>query len=471
MTHATLLNSEYGPPQKKQSRRRPRGPRWYTAIENTLRLLFHPLDFLMDMHKRYGDVVSLPTLFGRLYAVFHPNGVQHILQKNYLNYNKDLLVYHLLSLVLGKGLLSSDGQVWLRQRRLIQPAFHHQRITAFGRLITETTLMWLEQWEKSGYVKTGDPLSLAHEIQSLTLNIVSKALLGTGLSEETTAKIERALTTVSTILAKASYFPLLLSLPTPQRRRLYAARGELYAIVDGIIRERRHSSEKHEDLLDMLLQAHDEETGEGMTDQQVRDEVLTSLLAGHETTANALCWTFFLLTQHPHIERKLREEYLGVLHEHPPMIEDLSRLPYNRMVIEEAMRLYPPAWAIGRRALGDDEVGDFSLPKGAYVSVSPYVTHRHPAFWERPDEFDPERFSSEQAAQRPRFAYFPFGGGPHLCIGNQFALSEAQLILATILSHYHLQPIPDTVITPDPLLTLRQRGDLQVTLHRRVSKV
>ena len=215
-----------------------------------------------------------------------------------------------------------------------------------------------------------------------------------------------------------------------------------------------------------LLESRDEETGEGMTNQQVRDEVLTLLLAGHETTANALCWTFLLLAQHPHIEATLQQEYQRVLNGRPPLIEDLPQLPLTRMVIEEAMRLYPPAWAFGRHALQEDEIGGYAVPKGAYVLLFPYVTHRHPAFWERPDEFDPERFSPERAAGRLRFAYFPFGGGPRLCIGNQFALAEAQLILATILSHYQLRLLPGALVVPEPLVTLRPQGGLFMTVHR-----
>ncbi len=216
----------------------------------------------------------------------------------------------------------------------------------------------------------------------------------------------------------------------------------------------------------MLLQARDEESGEGMTDQQVRDEVLTLLLAGHETTANALCWTFWLLAQHPQVEVRLREEYQRVLNGRPPQMEDLPQLSVTRMVLEEAMRLYPPAWAFARNAIQEDEIGGYAIPKGAYVVLLPYATHRHPDFWERPDVFDPERFEPVRAAQRHRFAYFPFGGGPRLCIGNQFALTEAHLILATILSQYQFRLLPGTNVVPEPLVTLRPGGGLLMTVQR-----
>ncbi len=467
MTHSTSssLPAEQHLFQRKQRGPRPPGPPWPSAAQNTLSFLRNALDFLLEMRERYGDVVSVPTLVGPFTLIFHPDGVRHVLQENHRNYNKDVPDYQVLSLVLGKGLLTNDGGSWLKQRRLIQPAFHRERVAAFGTLMTETTLRWTQRWEMGSFIETNKPLALTQEVSSLTLSIVAKALFGTDLSAETEG-VGRALTTVNHLLAKAFYLPWVLSLPTRERRRLHVARSALYTIVEEIIRERRRRHETHGDLLEMLLEARDEETGEGMTDQQVRDEVLTLLLAGHETTANALSWTFFLLAQHPHIEAKLQEEYQQVLNGRPAMIEDLPQLPSTRMVVEEAMRLYPPAWGLGRRALGNDEIGGYSIPKGAYVLVFPYVTHRHPAFWERPDAFDPERFSALLAAGRHRFAYFPFGGGPRLCLGNQFALYEAQLILATILPRYQLRLLPRAVVTPEPLVTLRPRGDLLMTVRR-----
>lgn len=467
MTHTTTTSLTSKPQsfQRKQSGHHPPGPPWYTAGHNTIRLLQDAHGFLMDMRERYGDVVSVPTLFGPYSVAYHPDDVRHILQENHFNYNKDVIDYHVLRLVLGNGLLTNDGESWLRQRRLIQPAFHRERVAAFGTLMTETTLAWLARWETGDFTETSKPLDLTQEMAGLALSIVGKALFSIDLSAETD-RVGQALTTVNHLLAEAFYLPWALSLPTPQRHRLHIARSVLHTVVEEIIRARRMRQEEHSDLLAMLLEARDEETGEGMTDQQVRDEVLTLLLAGHETTANALSWTFFLLAQHPHVEAKLQVEYQHVLHDRPLMIADLPKLPYNRMVIEEAMRLYPPAWGLGRRALGEDEIGSYSIPKGAYVLVFPYVTHRHPDFWERPDEFDPERFSPERVAGRPRFAYFPFGGGPRLCIGNQFALYEAQVILATILSRYHLQLVPGASVTPEPLVTLRPRGGLRMTVHR-----
>jgi len=260
--------------------------------------------------------------------------------------------------------------------------------------------------------------------------------------------------------------PGLLSLPTPQRHRLYEARDTLSTIVDELIVKRRQA-ETSSDLLTMLLQAGDAETGDGMSDQQIRDEVLTLMVAGHETTTNALCWTLMLLAQHPHIEARLREEYTRVLSGRPAQMEDLPQLKLSRMVLEESMRLYPPAWAFARSAIDEDEMDGYSIAKEAYVLMFPVVTHRHPDFWERPDAFEPERFSPEWVSERHRFAYFPFGGGPRVCIGNQFALTEAQLILATTLPRYQFRLLPQTNVVPEPLVTLRPRGGLFMTIHRQ----
>ncbi len=447
MFHATSpsLQTSRGALPQKQRKHLPPGPPWYTAVQNTFSFSRKALDFLLQMRERYGDVVSVPTLVGPWTLIFHPDGVRHVLQENHFNYNKDAFSTQVLRLVLGNGLLTNDGESWLMQRRLIQPAFHRKLVAAFGALMTETILTWTRRWETSHVVETQQPLDLLQEMSNLTLNIVGQALFGTDLSLEM-ERTGEALTTVNRRLSEAFYLPWVLSLPTPQRHHMLAARNELYAVVDEMIRKRRGAS-AHGDLLAMLLQARDEESGLGMTDQQVRDEVLTLLLAGHETTANALCWTFWLLAQHP-------------------QIADLPQLPETRMVLEEVMRLYPPAWVLARHAIQEDQIGGYAIPKGSYVLLFPYATHRHPAFWERPLVFDPERFSPERAAGRHRFAYFPFGGGPRLCIGNQFALAEAQLILATILSQYQLRLLPTTKVVPEPLVTLRPRGGLFMTVHR-----
>jgi cytochrome P450 len=445
----------------KQRRPLPPGPSRHTAAWNTVKFGCQTLSFLRELRERYGDIVTRPPVLGPWTLVFHPDGVRHVVQENHFNYRKGGISHHVLSLVLGNGLLTNNGDSWLHQRRLIQPVFHRERLAAFGRLMTESAATWTQEVS----IDTGQPLDLFQEMSGLTLNIVGKALFGTDLLAHK-ERVMQAFTTINHLLAQSFYVPGLLSLPTPQRHRLYEARNALYTVVDSLIHKRREGS-MGSDLLTMLLHARDEETGLGMTVSQVRDEVLTLMVAGHETTANALCWTLMLLAQHPHMEARLREEYTRVLGGRAPQMEDLPQLKLARMVLEESMRLYPPAWAFARQAIDEDEIGGSIISKGAYVLMFPATTHRHPDFWERPDVFDPERFAPSRAAGRHRFAYFPFGGGPRRCIGNQFALTEAQLILATILPRYQLRLLPGVALVPEPLVTLRPRGGLFMTIHRQ----
>lgn len=256
-----------------------------------------------------------------------------------------------------------------------------------------------------------------------------------------------------------------LSVPTPRNRRINAAIHTLDAIVQGLIQERRQRAIERGDVLSLLLLARDEETGQGMSDQQVRDEVMTLLFAGHETTSNLLAWTWFLLATHPEVEQRLQAELDAVLGGRLPTVEDLAHLPYGHRVLEETLRLYPPAWSLARKALVDDKVGGYVLPASTIILMSPYVTHRHPAFWEEPERFDPDRFTPERVAVRPRYAYFPFGGGPRQCIGNTFALMEAHLILATVAQRYRLRLVPDHPVEPQALLTLRPRDGLPMLLE------
>jgi enediyne biosynthesis protein E7 len=462
MSHATPPSQPAVPPETRARRKLPRppGPPWYTAVSNTVTFARQTLSFLQELRERYGDIVTLPTVMGPWTLVFHPDGVRHVVQENHFNYRKGGISNQVLRLTLGNGLLTNNGDSWLHQRRLIQPVFHRERLATMSRLMTENALVWTEEVS----IETQQPLDLLQEMSGLTLNIVYQALFGTDMLVHK-ERVFQATSTINHLEAQAFYVPGLLWLPTPQRHRLYEARATLYAVVDALIARRREKSTEN-DLLTLLLQAQDEETGEAMTNEQVRDEVMTLMAAGHETTSNALCWTLVLLSQHPDIEARLREEYTRVLGGRAPQIEDLPQLKLSRMVLEESMRLYPPAWAFARSAIDEDEVGGYTISKGAYVLLFPATTHRHPDFWERPDVFDPERFSPSRSAGRHRFAYFPFGGGPRVCIGNQFALTEAQLILATILPRYQFRLLPGADVIPEPLITLRPRGGLLMTIHR-----
>lgn len=449
-------------PARAQRHKQPPGPPWSTALWNTIRFGRDPLSFVRELRERYGDVVKLPTVMGPWTLVFHPDGIRHVVQEKHQNYRKGGPSDQVLRVTLGNGLLTNNGDSWLAQRRLIQPAFHRSRIAGFGQLMAEGATTWLEE----NRLGTAEPLDVFQQMSGLTLTIVCKALFGADMVSYK-QRVFEALGTAIRLEAQAFYTPGLIFLPTPQRHALYKARDALYAVVDELIAQRRARSTAGEnDLLTMLLEARDAETGLGMNDQQLRDEVITLMVAGHETTSGALTWTLLLLSQHPEIEARLREEYTRVLDRRAVTVEDLPQLTFGRMVLEESMRLYPPAWAFGRQARASDEIGGYRIAKGAFVLLFPTATHRHPDFWEKPDVFDPERFAPERATERHRFAYIPFGGGPRGCIGNQFALTEAQLILATILPQYQFRLRSGANVVPEPLITLRPRGGLWMTLSR-----
>jgi cytochrome P450 len=345
----------------------------------------------------------------------------------------------------------------------MQPAFHRKRLSTLSNVMTDATYAMLESW--LGIAQRGEVLDAAQEMMRLTLRNVGLALLSRDLSNEMD-RLGQAFATYRTLLMQYLYTPFPpLSVPTPRNRRLQATIRVLDTIIEGIISERRKQHTATGDLLSLLLQARDEETGEGMTDRQVRDEVMTLLLAGHETTATALTWTWYLLSQHPMVEDRLHSELDDVLAGQPPAVEHLPRLPYTRMILEETLRLYPPTFSLSRRALVDDEIGGYALPAKSTILLCPYTTHRHPAFWQDPEVFDPERFHPERAAGRPHFAYFPFGGGPRQCIGNQFALMEAQLILASVAQRYRLRLAPKHRVEAEVVLTIRPRHGLPMTLQ------
>lgn len=421
------------------------------------------LAFYHDAARMYGDLIRLR--FGPVdtYLVSHPDAIRHILQDNQRAYGRHAFGNRLLRFLTGDGILTSEGSTWLRNRRLAQPAFHRQRIASFGSLMTEATLAMLARWRT-----VTAPFNLAHEMSRLTMEIAGRALFSTDISDAAHAIGQVARVGVEYAQDRAvTFFPALLALPTARNRRYRRARQEADRLIYELIATRRRHPEEHHDLLALLMAARDEETGEGMSDHQLHDEMVTMLFAGQETTATALTWCFHLLSDHPEVEETLHDELRRVLGGRTPTTEDLPALPYTRMVLDETMRLYPPIWIMGRSALMADEVEGYLLPAHAMIAISPYVVHRHPAFWPNPTRFDPQRFTAEASATRPRFAFFPFGGGPRQCIGNGFALTEIVLVLATIAQQYHLRRLPTFRVEVEPLLTLRPRHGLMVRASER----
>ncbi|GCE04991.1 cytochrome P450 [Dictyobacter aurantiacus] len=429
-------------------------------------LQHNPLEFLSGLTAEFGDIVQIKLFFWPVIIINHPDYIKRVLQENYRNYDKNVPIFNLFRPILGNGLVTNyGGESWLRQRRLMQPAFHRQRTAALGTIITESTRQLLTQWE--GPASRGEAVDVADTMMHLTLNIVGRSLFGIDITGKTHT-FGKAFSDANAFLLEYFNRPFPpLSVPTPRHRRFHRDVRSLDKVVYEIVQQRRASQEAHEDLLSMLIEARDEETGEGMNDQQLRDEVMTLLIAGHETVANALAWAWYLLAQHPEVEQKLQAELAQVLAGRPPTIEDLPRLSYTRMVFEESMRLYPPVWIIMRKSLAEDTLGGYPIPAQTYIAWSTYAMHRHPEFWERPEEFYPEHFTTEQVARRPRHAYIPFSHGPRICIGNTFALTEAQLVLATIAQRYSMKLVPDHPVTPNPLMTLSPRQGIRMYLQAR----
>lgn len=452
----------------------PPGPRGHLLWGTVREFRRDILGTLQSWTKTYGDALRFRFfLHYHGYLFSHPDHNKRIFQENNRNYAKLPNPQNgLLVPLVGYGLLTNDGDSWLRQRRLVQPAFHRRRIAEFTKVMTQATAHMLQNWQ--GAAKEGASLDVSEEMVRLTLEIVGKSLFSVDLTREAET-VGSAFTAVNRQFREFSSHPFGIWLMNaswlPRTRRFLGNVALLDRVVNGIIDERRRLRQagggEAGDVLDLLMDARDEETGEGMDDRQLRDEVMTLMLAGHETTSNALTWTLYLLSEHRDVREELQQEVDRVLAGRIPTFDDIPQLAYTTMVLEESMRLYPPAYAVSRTAVDEDVVGGFHVEKGAMITLSPYLTHRHPEFWENPDQFEPRRFSAERKAERPRYAYIPFGGGPRICIGNNFAMTEATLILAMIAQRFQLDHVPQHRVELEPLITLRPRHGMIMQLSER----
>ena len=446
--------------------RTPPGPRGHWLWGCWSRLQTDPLGLYYDAWREYGDCVRirfLPGMYG--YLLTHPEGVEHVLQKQYQNYRKPVFFTRIVRLLLGEGLFTSEGEFWLWHRRLMQPAFHRQHLDELSQRMAAAAEECGRRWERA----TKEPVvDIAAEMMQLSLRIAGITLFGTDLSQETDI-IGRAYRTGFAYVSHRLNTPYLLPpwAPTPRNRRFARDKRELDRVVLWMIAERRRNPGKGRDLLSLLLAAQDEETGVCLNDQEVKDEALTLLADGHETVGAALAWRWYLLGRHPEVQESLHDEVCGLLQDRSPRVDDLLHLPLVKATFQEATRLYPPAPAVPREAVEDDVVLGYRIPKGVPLIVSSYVTHRRPDLWEEPERFKPERFLAAQAAQRPRFEYYPFGGGPRACIGNTFALTEGPLVLATLIQGYWVELIPDHPVVIDQTFTLRPKHGVLVKLHQR----
>ena len=435
-----------------------------------------PLGLLLGARATLGDLVKMHLGPYPIYMLFRPEHVEHVLQKNPANYLKD--GYEHLEPMVGHGLISSEGDLWRKQRRLIQPAFHKRRLDGMARTMTAATEAMLDRWRSRLGANTADQtLDANREMSRLALEIVGRTLFGSDLGGDA-SRGEDALSLVFRLgFDRAGRFVQVpFNVPTPKNLRYRRAIRDMDEIVRSLLEARRNAVPREVedpaggDLLDMLLAARENGDGNGITEKQLRDEVLTVMGAGYETTARALCWTFYLLDRHPEAARSLREELGDVLGGRTPNVEDLPRLPYTRMVVQESMRLFPPVWGLSRRLKEADEVGGARIPRGNRIIISAYVTHRHPDLWPEPEKFDPERFRTATRMDRPpknmpRYAYFPFSGGPRECVGVNFAAMEATLVLATIAQSFELSVVPGHRITPEPSFTLRPGNGMPVKLR------
>ena len=422
----------------------------------------NPLAMMVAMKEMHGDIAHWRIGPQNLYLFSHPDLIRDVLVTNGRNFHKSRGLERARRL-LGNGLLTSEGEFHLRQRRLAQPAFHKQRIAAYAVTMSDYAARTSHRW------RDGETLDMHTEMMRLTLGIVARTLFDADVEHEA-AEIGQALTMAfeSFNFAMLPFTEYLEKLPLPSVRRFNSARDTLDRTIYRMIEERRRSGEDKGDLLSMLLMATDTEgDGSGMSDLQLRDEALTIFLAGHETTANALTWTWYLLSQHPDVEARLHSEVDAALNGRAPAYDDMPALPYTRMVFAESMRLYPPAWAIGRRALEPFDARGFTIPKRSVVIMSQYIVHRDARFFPEPERFDPDRWSSEAVAQRPKFSYFPFGGGNRVCIGEQFAWMEGVLLIAALAQKWRMRLVPGHRIEVQPLITLRPKHGMRMTLEKR----
>jgi len=419
-----------------------------------------------------GPVCYARLLGKRIYFVNDAEYVKRILLDNLANYPKSVTYRNNLRPFLGDGLLISEGDFWKRQRRLAQPAFHLRRLKALAAAMAEAAAQMCAGWQH------GKVIDVMAAMNAVTMEIVAKTLFGADISRDIgeVAEAMAVLQEETGRVRPAAFFDLPEFITRPRGRGFTGAVVTLDRIVNRIVAARRAEARiepsLRDDLLSMLLEARDEESGESMTDRQLRDELVTLFLAGHETTAISLTWTFHLLAQHPAAEAKLHDEVdealgTGFTARAAPAFEDLERLPYARMVAEEALRLYPPAYVFSRRAAADDQLGPFHMPAGVHIVISPYALHRRPDYWPEPDAFRPERFAPDAPAERPKHAYLPFGGGPRICIGNSFAMMEHAIVLAAAVRRWRLEAIPGREVRTEPRITLRPRGGLPMRVMRR----
>ena len=450
---------------ENHANQRPPCPDGHWLLGNLPAFRTDAIRLFLDATAEHGDIIRLRLFNREAWLLRHPEHIRYVLHTHYKNFSKQTRGIQYISHILGQGLLTSDGEHWLRQRRIAQPGFHRKRLVGFVETMTRCSEDMVQDWAAHD---TSTVVDLGEEMTRITLRIAGLTLFSSDVSGEASAIFDAMHECMQITLhriGKAITPPV--TWPTPTNRRFDSARALLDETVFGLIEARRKTEERPPDLLSMLMDARDEESGEQMNDKQLRDEALTLLLAGHETTANALTWTWYLLTQNPEPAAKMREELDRVLGGRLPTLEDLPNLVYTTQVAREGLRMMPPGWVFGRSPIEPDEIGGYPVQPGTLVMMSSFATHRHPEFWDDPERFDPDRFANDAHKDIHPFAYFPFGGGPRKCIGNGFAMMEMQVILAALAQRYEMTLQPGYTPAFEQLITLRPLEGLPVTLTPR----
>ena len=410
------------------------------------------LERMIELFARLGDTyrVYVPARRSYTYVIHHPDDVKRVLVSNHRNYTKGVGLDR-VKILLGKGIMTSEGELWKRQRSMMQPLFHHRVITAFAELVAQANDRCIERWE--GLARRGELINLTDEMSELTLEIVLRSIFGRGLD-----RLSQQL--------GGNPFEVVTKEQSRDLQFAYKFRS-LTKLVAQLIAQRRASEEEHFDYLAMLMNARDKDSGAPMGERELIDEIMTLLVAGHETTASGLNWTWYLLSQHPRVESRLHAEIDAAAHVPAPTLTEMEELRYTRQVIDESLRLYPPGWVLSRRTIEADVLGGYPVPAGTNVLLPLYLLHRHAHFWKNPEAFEPERFAPEHEAQRPRFAYMPFAAGPRHCIGENFALYEMLVHLYKVARRYRLRYVPDKPLELEAQINLRTRHPLHVRLEAR----
>jgi cytochrome P450 len=433
----------------------PPGPRGHFLLGNLSEMQQSRLAFITQNAREFGDIVTFRVGPRRIFQLNHPDYIRYVLVEHPEQFHKTPRLKQATAAAIGQGLLTSDGEFHTRQRRLVQPAFHHKRIAGYAEAMVRLTSEMLAEW------RDGQTVELHQEMMKLTMRIIAKTMFDYEVAGQADALGEAISLGIETTAKRITRVATILDhLPTDENRKWAESRKLLKSTILDMIETRRREGEDKGDLLSMLLLAVDEADGGQMTNQQVMDEAMTLFIAGHETTANALTWAFYLLAQHPQVEERLRQEIRDAVGDAPITLKDLARMPYALMVVNEVLRMYPPAWTSMRHAQETFELGGYTIPAGSFIMLPIYALHHHPRYWNEPEAFIPDRFDPAREQEITKYMFLPFGAGPRVCIGNQFALMEAQLVLATMVQQYHLEMVSDAPVEMEPLVTLRAKGGI-----------